>query len=135
MVNIRHPVLDLKRFKVEFIKPDLTLTFDPATLTLVQILALIYANLMCESYQDSHLLLATTNPQTFVIVGYKTLLGGTLAVVALQKQWQIRGVSWFRNGTNVVEFLFPLLGLLSKNLLSYCHRLKKKTIPVFMAKL
>ena len=103
MVNIRLPVLDLKRFKVVFIERDLTLTFDPATLT--QILALIYANLMCESYQDSHLLLATTNPQTFVIVGYKTLLGGTLAVVALQKQWQIRGVPWFRNGTNVVEFL------------------------------
>ena len=128
-------IFDFRFFKVVFIKPDLTLTFDPATLTLLQILALIYANLMCESYQDSHLLLATTNPQTFVIVGYKTLLGGTLAVVALQKQWQIRGVSWFRNGTNVVEFLFPLLGLLSKNLLSYCHRLKKKTIPVFMAKL
>ena len=89
--------------------PDLTLTFDPATLTLVQILALIYANLMCEIYQDSRLLLATTKPKTFVIVGYKTLLGGTLAVVALQKQWQIRGVSWFRNGTNVVEFFYSYL--------------------------
>ena len=60
MINIRLPVLDLKRFKVVFIKLDLTLTFDPATLTLVQILALIYANLMFESYQDSRLLLATT---------------------------------------------------------------------------
>ena len=70
MVNIRIPVLDLKRLKVVFIKPDLTLTFDPATLTLVQILALIYANLMCESYQDSCTLLATTKPQTSPIVAY-----------------------------------------------------------------
>ena len=104
MVNIRLPVLDIKRFKVVFIKPDLTLTFDPATLTLVQILALIYVNLMCESYQDSRPLLATIKPQTFVIVGYKTLLWETHTVVALQKQWQIRGVPWSRNGTNFVEF-------------------------------
>ena len=91
-----------------FVKPNLTLTFDPATLTLVQILALIYVNLMCESYQDSRHLLATTIPQTFVIVGYKTLLGGTHTVVAFQKQWQIRGVPWFRNGTNFVDFFFPV---------------------------
>ena len=74
MVNIRLPVLDLKRFKVVFIKPDFTLTFDPATLTLVQILAFIYVNLMYESYQDSRPLLATTKRQTFVIFGHKTLL-------------------------------------------------------------
>ena len=74
MVKIRLPILDLKLIEDLFIHPDLTLTFDPATLTLVQILALIYVNLMCESYQDSRPLLATTKPQTFVIVGYKTLL-------------------------------------------------------------
>ena len=60
MVKVRLSVFDLKPVKVLFINPDLTLTFDPATLTLVQILALIYANLMCESYQDSRLLLANT---------------------------------------------------------------------------
>ena len=118
MVNIRLPVLDLKRFQVLFIKPDLTLTFDLATLTLLQILALINAYLMCESYQDLHLLLATTKPQTFVIDGYKTLLGGTRTAVALQKQWQIRGVPWFRNGTHVVKFFFPLLGNFLK---TSCH--------------
>ena len=47
MVKIRLPVLDLKLIKVVFINPDLTLTFDTATLTLIQIQVLIYAHLMC----------------------------------------------------------------------------------------
>ena len=53
MVKIRFQGLDLELIKVLFINPNVTLTFDPATLTLVHIQALIYANLMCESYQDS----------------------------------------------------------------------------------
>ena len=70
MVKIRLPVLDLKRIKFLFINPDLTLMFDLATLTLVQLQALILANLICESYQDSCPLLATSKPQTSPIFAY-----------------------------------------------------------------
>ena len=70
MVKIRLPVLDLKLIEAVFINPGLTLTFDPATLTLVQIQALIYANLISLSYQDSCPLLATTKPETFSIAAY-----------------------------------------------------------------
>ena len=70
MVKIRLPVLYLKLIKVLFINPDLTLTFDPAILTLVQLQALIFANLMCESNQDSSPLLATSKPQTSPFVAY-----------------------------------------------------------------
>ena len=66
MVKIRLPVLGLKLIKVLFINPDLTMTFDPATLTLVQ-LALIFANRMCESYQDFCPPLATTKPKTSIV--------------------------------------------------------------------
>ena len=47
LVKIRLSVLDLELTQVLFINPDLTLTFDPATLTLIKIKAFINANLMC----------------------------------------------------------------------------------------
>ena len=52
MVKIRLSVLDLKPIKVVITKPDLTLTFDPSTLTSVQLKALINANVVCENDQD-----------------------------------------------------------------------------------
>ena len=70
LVKIRLPVLDLELTQVLFINPDLTLTFDPATLTFVKIQALINANLMCKIYQNSSLLMATTDLQTPNLVAY-----------------------------------------------------------------
>ena len=70
LVNIRLPVLDLELIQVFFINLDLTLTLDPATLTLIQIKAFINANLMCKSNQDSFPLLAITDPQKSPIDAY-----------------------------------------------------------------
>ena len=68
MVNIRLPVLDLKRFKVVFIKPDLTLTFDQSTLTSVQLKALINANVVCENDQDPFPPLVVIDPQSLLLL-------------------------------------------------------------------
>ena len=62
LVKIRLLVLDLEQRQVLFINHDLTLTFDPATLTFIEIKAFINANLMCKSNQDSFPLLAITDP-------------------------------------------------------------------------
>ena len=70
MVNIRLPVLDLKRSKVAFINPNLTLTFDPATLTLVRTKALTNTNLMCKNYQDYCPLLTISDLPKSPIVAY-----------------------------------------------------------------
>ena len=70
LVNIWLPVLDLEPIQVLFINLDLTLTLDPATLTLIQIKALIDANLMCKSNQDTFPLLATTDPPKSHIDAY-----------------------------------------------------------------
>ena len=62
LVKIRRSVLDLELTQVLFINPDLTLTFDPATFTLIQFKAFINANLMCSSNQDPFPLLASNDP-------------------------------------------------------------------------
>ena len=63
-------MFDLKLIKwFFFINHDLTLTFDPVTLTLLQIEALINANVMIESGQDLCPPLAITdNPKSHISV-------------------------------------------------------------------
>ena len=78
MVKVRLSVLDLELIKVLFINPNLTLTFDPATL--IHISALIHANLMRKSYHELCPVLANTDLQKSFIVAYKTLLGGAQTV-------------------------------------------------------
>ena len=63
-----------------FKNPDLTLTFDPATLTLTKIKVFIIVNLMCKNNQDFFTLLAIIDPQKSPFNAYQTLLGGTQAV-------------------------------------------------------
>ena len=70
MVKVRLSVLDLKPIKRLFTKPDLTLTFDPSTLTSVQLRALINANVMCENDQDPCLPLVVIDPPKSLIVAY-----------------------------------------------------------------
>ena len=61
LVKIRLSVLDLELIQVLLKNPYLTLTFDPATVTLKKKKAFINANLMCKSKQDFFPLLAITN--------------------------------------------------------------------------
>ena len=67
MVKIRHSVLDLKQIKVVITKSDLTLTFDPSTLTSVQLKALINANVVCENDQDPFPLLVVIDPESLLL--------------------------------------------------------------------
>ena len=70
LVKIRLWVLDLELRQVLFKNHDLTLTFDPTTLTLSHIKTYINANLMCKSNQDTFPLLAITDPQKSPIGAY-----------------------------------------------------------------
>ena len=63
LVKIRLSVLDLELTQVLFTNSDLTLTFDPATLTLIKIKVFNNVNLMCKNNQDSFTLLAIIDPQ------------------------------------------------------------------------
>ncbi len=63
LVKFQVSVLDLELIQVLFKNPDLTLTFDPATLTLIKIKVFINVNLMCKNNQDSFTLLAIIDPQ------------------------------------------------------------------------
>ena len=63
LVKIQLSVLDLDVIQVLFKHPDLTLTFDPATLTLIKIKVFNNVNLMCKNNQDSFTLLAIIDPQ------------------------------------------------------------------------
>ena len=67
MAKIRFSVLDLKPIKIVFTKPDLTLTFDPSTLTSVQLKALINANVVCEKDQDPFPLLVVIDPESLLL--------------------------------------------------------------------
>ena len=73
LVRIRRSVLDLELIQVAFINPDLTLTFDPATLTMIQIKPFINADLMCKSNQDPYLLQAINDPRKSIFNAYYTL--------------------------------------------------------------
>ena len=70
LVKIRLSVLDLELTQDLFLNPDLTLTFDPATLTLIKNKAFINANLMCKNNQDSFTLLAIIDPQKSLFNAY-----------------------------------------------------------------
>ena len=52
MVKVRLSVLDLELIKVLFTNPNLALTFDPATLTLVRLKSLMNANVIREIDQN-----------------------------------------------------------------------------------
>ena len=70
LVKTRLFVLDLELTQVLFKNHDLTLTFDPATLTLTHIKAFINANLVCQNNQDTFPLLAITDPPKSHIDAY-----------------------------------------------------------------
>ena len=69
---------------------DLTLTFDPSTLTFAQLQALSDGNFMCEYDQNPWPCLSALSPQISLNSSYQTLLGLAQVGSCPRKQWQIR---------------------------------------------
>ena len=108
---------------------DLTLTFDPSTLTFAQLQALSDGNFMCEYDQNPWPCLSALSPQISLNSSYQTLLGLAQVGSCPRKQWQIRKLRVLAYKWNQITTFLAKICQVHDNQLPGCHccELKKKS--------